>query len=46
MISDENDCVADSSEGISLRRVLRALERDESVEVRPVVVWWSDRKVG
>ena len=46
VISEENDCAADSSEGIYLRRVSRVSEKDESVEVRPVVVRWSDGKVG
>jgi hypothetical protein len=46
VISNENDCAADSNDGISSRRVSRVSERDESVEVRPVVVRWSDRKVG
>jgi len=38
VISDEKDCAADSNEGISSRRASRVSEKDESVEVRPVVV--------
>ena len=46
VISEENDCAVDSNDGISSRRVSRVSEKDESVEVRPVVMRWSDRKVG
>jgi hypothetical protein len=46
LISDEKDCAADSNEGMSSRRVSRVSEKEVRVDVRPVVVRWSDRKVG
>jgi hypothetical protein len=46
VISEEKVPAADSNAGMSWRRVSRVLENVESVEVRPVVVEWSDRKVG
>jgi hypothetical protein len=46
VISEEKERAADSSAGISSRRVSRVSENDESVEVRPLVVVRGDRKVG
>ena len=46
VFSNEKDCAADFNNRISPRRVSSVSENDESVEVRPVVVRWSDRKVG
>jgi hypothetical protein len=46
VISEENVLAADSNAGMSWRRVSRVSENVESVEVRPVVVEWSDKKVG
>jgi hypothetical protein len=46
VISEEKVLAAYSKAGMSSRRVSRVLENVESVEVRPVVVEWSDKKVG
>jgi hypothetical protein len=46
IISEEKVLAEDYNTGMSSRRVSRVLENMESVEVRPVVIEWSDKKVG
>jgi len=46
VISEEKGLAADSNAGMSSRSVSRVSENVESVEVRPVVVEWSDKNVG